>query len=154
MRYICSECGSEIPEGEDFCSRCGALKSKAIVTDDNGNFNANVCPNCGAPTVPGENFCGSCGAAIANPSVVQMKPVKNAWLALGLALIPGFFNVYGLGHLVLRKWSRGIMFLAISAILFFARPAINPMLGVILDVGVFMFQAFDIMKYVYSPEGA
>ena len=149
MKYICPECGSEIPEEDEFCTRCGCLKSKSIVTDDSGNVDTTHCPNCGEPIVGNENFCGACGAPLIRNAVpVRMKTAKYAWLAFLLALVPGFFNIFGLGHLVLKKWSRGFMFLAISVILYFVGPGLGVFL-LFIQVGVFMFQLMDIMDYMY-----
>ena len=154
MKYICPECGSEIPEENEFCEHCGCLRSKALRTDDQGNFDTTRCPNCGEPITGDENFCGACGAALVkqNP-MVMMKPAKYAWVAFALALIPGFFNIFGLGHLVLKKWSRAFMFLALSVILYIVGPALGTF-SIFIEVGVFMFQLMDIMNYMYVRGGS
>ena len=42
MTVYCSECGSVIEDGEDFCVRCGALRRYAFDMDDDGNLTAVV----------------------------------------------------------------------------------------------------------------
>ena len=153
--HICSECGQTIPEDSDFCHYCGALKMKAFRTDEKGDINPNVCHSCGAAVERGQNFCRSCGAALmpSGPTIVPIRMKKYAPIALLLALIPGFFHIYGLGHLVMKQWLRGGMFLAMTVILFFVGPSFeNQFVFLILDMGVFLFQMMDVMKYMYESD--
>ena len=48
---VCSNCGSEHPDGRKFCSWCGNL---LVLT----------CPACGAGIAAQDRFCGECGAAL------------------------------------------------------------------------------------------
>ncbi len=58
MKHICSGCGSEIPEGNDFCYVCGAWTSKAFAINDEGTIlYSSKCVNCGKELVPGAEFC-------------------------------------------------------------------------------------------------
>ena len=154
--HICSECGQTIPEDSDFCYYCGALKKKAFETDEKGEVKTGVCHSCGSPVKPHENFCRSCGAALmtSSPIIMPLKLKKNAFLALILALIPGFFHVYGLGHLVLKQYLRGAMFLALSVILFISTGYFkeHALILMMLDLGVFLFQMMDVMKFMYESD--
>jgi predicted nucleic acid-binding Zn ribbon protein len=156
MRSICSQCGAEIPADSDFCYRCGELKSKSLRVDDAGYFVEDTCPHCGAKLQGNESFCGACGGPI-NQYNGELRPNldKNSTIALLLALIPGFFNIFGLGHLFLKQWYRGIMFLVISGILWYIYPAYlpAPSLGVlILRIGVVMFQLLDLYRIIYTSK--
>jgi hypothetical protein len=46
----CTNCESEIPEGEKFCPHCGVPVGVLV-----------KCPHCDAALLPGERFCGECG---------------------------------------------------------------------------------------------
>ena len=87
-----------------------------------------------------------------------MVPVRmdgKRIIALILATVPAFFNIFGLGHFVMRQWSRGFMFLAITAIMCILCPFWVPSTSffvMILRVGLFMYSVFDAMRYIYSPE--
>ena len=147
MTFICPECGSQIDDDADFCYRCGCKKSKATVRIDNGIYHQGTCPRCGAETHEGEMFCRQCGSPLAVSSPIRVG--KDSYLALFLALIPGFFSVYGLGHLVLKEWIRGGMFLAMTAIYWYMRSSsTNTLLLPFLSVGLFIYQAMDIARII------
>ena len=82
------------------------------------------------------------------------KMRKNGMIAIILAMFPGFFNVFGFGHLVLKDWSKGAMFLAMSVILFYINGGFIPttMLMSILSIAVYFYQCMDLIRVVYSPE--
>jgi Putative virion core protein (lumpy skin disease virus) len=54
MARTCSSCGSNCPEGTNFCPECG---TKIISPPAGRRF----CSNCGTEIPPGGIFCGSCG---------------------------------------------------------------------------------------------
>lgn len=156
MKHICGECGAQIDEGMDFCPRCGCMKDKSYVVDDSG-MTSRVCPQCGEPVGRIDEFCGKCGCKL-NPQPVMPMPFprmrKNGNLALILAILPGFFNIFGLGHLVMKKYSRGCMFLGISLILWYLNGwqlSSSNMTVMILDLLVFFYQSMDIFRVVYAP---
>lgn len=158
MRTICGECGAEIPDGMDFCPKCGCMREKAYRIDDsNGGMPSSTCPKCGAPCGPADLYCGKCGQKL-EPTLqfpVQPKMRKNGNLAVFLALVPGFFNIFGLGHLVLKEWSRGIMFLVITVVLWYINgwSFVNTNFVVtIIDLLVYVYQAMDILRLAYKPE--
>ena len=159
MRHICHDCGNEIPEGMDFCPKCGCMADKATLVDDSG-FPLNICPNCGASIGQMDRFCGACGvklsAPVSLPAQAPLRMRKNGMLAVILALVPGFFNIFGLGHFLMKEWSRGFMFLAISVIIWFLNGwsfTSDSFFVMILSVAVFFFQASDVIRIIYKPEG-
>lgn len=157
MIFVCSECGKEIPEGMDFCPFCGRMKDSALCFDDKGNYVPSVCSNCGAVIEDGASFCIKCGAKVQEPVVpVRLTLRKNGMLALMLGLIFGIFNIYGIGHLVMKKWSRGLMFLAMSAVMFYIDPHFitsSSFFAMVLRMMIFMYQSMDLLGLVYAPEG-
>ena len=156
MMYICSQCGNQIPDDAEFCYYCGCLKSKALKMDDSGHIETGVCHVCGEPVKGGESFCTKCGAALVlERPMVPVKMDGRRIAALILATIPAFFNIFGLGHLVMKQWSRGFMFLAMTAVMCILCPFWVPspsFFVMILRVGLFMYSVFDAMRYIYSPE--
>ncbi len=146
MTYICPECGSPIDDDADFCYRCGCKKSKATIHYDD-RVGSGVCPRCGAEIHEGEMFCRHCGSPLDVASPIGYD--NNTIVAVLLALIPGFFSIYGLGHLVLKEWIRGGMFLAMTAIYWYMRSASgNSILLLFLSVGLFIYQALDIARLI------
>lgn len=155
MRFICHDCGYEIPGDMDFCPRCGCMKGSATPVDDNG-MPTGTCPTCGADIEPGAAYCRSCGAKA--PETVSYPPraTSKGMAALMLALIPGIFNIFGLGHFVLGRWSRGAMFLAISVILLYMNGwqlFTTNVVMYLVSLAVYFYQALDIFRYVYGIGG-
>ncbi len=155
MRYICHDCGNEIPDDMDFCLSCGCLREKATLVDDRTGMPLGICLSCGADIVPGSAFCSTCGKELPGMTYLQLKLRKHGTLALILALLSGFFNIFGLGHLVLREWSKGISFLVISLVLFYVNGFSlysSTFLMSMLCVAVYFFQVMDLFRVAYSLE--
>lgn len=169
IRHICSECGNEIPHDSDFCYQCGNLKSKAFKIDDVGNIQGGEvpCPNCGKPILEGAKFCKHCGIETNMPpqnttrvshgmpyNMSHSIPVlqKNGALAMVLAFALGFIGIYGLGHLVLRKWSRGFMFMAMSAVNWYIYFSVGGLVTTIMIISLFIFfrQSMEITNLAYG----
>ncbi len=163
MRYICRECGNEIDAGSDFCHYCGALKSNAIAIDDQGNpagEEGKVCPVCGAVCPDGVKFCGKCGASLPTETPQPFVPHRltaRDYIALAAGLIPGVVNIFGLGHLVMKKWSRGLMYLAISAVIIYIRwftPDLSGFMFVVVEMigfGVYIIQSLEVFALIMRP---
>lgn len=153
MSLICGECGHEIPPGMDFCPACGCMVDKAV---HHGDYDLTAeCPDCGGPLHPGDSFCGSCGAKVSVSSTVYEAPRSGnrGNIAILMALIPGFFNIFGLGHLVMRKYSRGAMFLVMSLVLWYLngwKLYGDSMFLMILDVAIYFYQAMDLLRITYT----
>ena len=57
----CSECGSDLPNGQAKCSSCGIeIDWSEFKTDPGALF----CPQCGEQSVEGAKFCMSCGQSL------------------------------------------------------------------------------------------
>ena len=168
IRYICSECGNEIPYNSDFCYQCGNLRSKAFKIDDGGNIQGGEvpCPNCGKPILEEAKFCKHCGietnvptqtTAEATPdmpyNVSYRIPVlqKNGKLAIALAFIFGFMGIYGVGHLTLKNWSRGFMFMAMSAVNWYIYVVVGGPVTIIMIISLLIFfkQSSEITNLAY-----
>ncbi|UAL07039.1 MAG: zinc-ribbon domain-containing protein [Candidatus Methanogranum gryphiswaldense] len=124
MKTICPECGNEIPENSEFCHHCGRSSKSAIKLDDKGNVvqGNNICKTCGCDINPGDLFCQHCGATITKDqmtSTFRPKLNKSGIVGIILALGPGFFNIFGLGHLWFRSYKRAAIYLVISVPLFY-----------------------------------
>ena len=53
---VCSNCGTPLGDGQDFCPKCGTRKEQQM---------KNTCSNCGAELADGQEFCGKCGTKVA-----------------------------------------------------------------------------------------
>ncbi len=157
MRYFCGECGEEIPEDMEFCPVCGSYREKAVITDDSGS-RLTGCPSCGAPFRSGDTYCASCGKNLGNVNAsppVTMEMQKRGIIAIILALGPGFFNIFGLGHIYLKQYSRGVMFLGISLVLWYLngwQMFADVFLLRMVDIMMFFYQGMDVMSYINDPE--
>jgi DNA-directed RNA polymerase subunit RPC12/RpoP len=140
MRYVCPQCGKEIPEDSDFCYGCGRKKDNSIRLDQSGRFvppEENKCAACGAEMQRDDLFCPNCGERASRTQMVMFRPkmVKYGWIGLALALIPGalgfgfipvingieMISIFGLGHFYFKKWKRGGMFLLFTAFFFYIK---------------------------------
>lgn len=68
----CAKCGSDVPEGNRFCSNCGTEVSAVSAAPA-------ACPSCGAEVSPDIKFCGQCGQSLA--------PSKSTAIAPALAFL-------------------------------------------------------------------
>lgn len=157
MTLVCRECGSQIPADMDFCPRCGSYSTNALKFDERGYFVQDTCTSCGAELEKDSRFCIKCGAPVSNAPVypVRVQMRKNGSLALAIGLIFGFLNIYGVGHLVMRRWSRGFMFLGITAVLMYMDPTLlfsSNMMFTMIRIGIYMYQCMDLLGIVYGPE--
>lgn len=162
MKYICRECGQEISDDAEFCYSCGALKKTAMAIDDTGvpvNEKSGVCPHCGFENKEGDAFCASCGKPIAPMMtaqvMIQRKLTTRDKIAIGLAVVPGIFSVFGLGHLVMKKYSRAFLYMAISAIwiylyLFYIRTTGSMFfLWLMFEFFIYFRQSMEVIGLVY-----
>ncbi len=155
MPVYCGECGNEIPADMEFCPTCGSYRNKAINVDDKGMV-VRACPSCGREYNSGDVYCGACGHELpdARPTIA-LRQRKNASIAIMLALIPGFFNIFGLGHFVLKNYARGMMFLVIGIVIMYINGwqlfSTSFFISVI-HIGMYLYQCMDIMHLAYSPE--
>lgn len=61
----CKHCGTQNPDGVNFCTSCGASMNDEAQTVR--------CPNCGAQNAAGVKFCTSCGAALDTQNTNQQQ---------------------------------------------------------------------------------
>ncbi len=122
-RY-CLECGEPVEPGADFCYRCGSRRIIKVGDDSRLVLKKGECPYCGHLNKEDAKFCASCGKRIGE---FEYTPVRRGpltardYLIMAITFLPGAFFIFGLGHLALKKYSRGLMFLCISAVLIYIR---------------------------------
>ncbi|MDD4245266.1 MAG: zinc ribbon domain-containing protein [Candidatus Methanomethylophilaceae archaeon] len=97
MPWTCSECGRMEYGDIEFCTRCGALKADG--------YEYPVCERCGSVLAKGAPYCDNCARTVA---VYNSAEDKRYFIALILAVVPGMFNILGLGHIFLGRWVRGL----------------------------------------------
>jgi hypothetical protein len=103
MPWICSECGRTEYGDIGFCTGCGALRADGTEHP--------VCKNCGSVLAEGTSYCGSCSRPV---NAYGAAGDRRHFLALIFAVVPGMFDIFGLGHIFLGKWIRGLA-LALSS---------------------------------------
>lgn len=107
----CRACQAESPSWSDFCLRCG--RTFSIEERTAGERAGETCEDCGAEVTAGSRHCLDCGAVrgggMATPDAYRVSLVAKL-----LALIPGIFNFFGLGHLYLGKYRKAFAFLLLS----------------------------------------
>jgi len=161
MSVICSECGSEIPEGADFCYRCGARLDHALkVTEDGSGIISNTCFNCGGGISPNDQFCQHCGKPVSSSYIPlnRTKVSRKGLIAIVVAFLAGLVDVFGLGQLILKRWAKGAAFLVITAVLFYLAPSFlatetGTFILLAMRLLTFFLQISDVIKAVYR-EGA
>lgn len=159
--YTCPECGSEVPDDSDFCYVCGRAKKKGDDAGPTGNiaFTPGMCAFCGGKVGFSDVFCEHCGKPINNiPQMMMFKPKmsKYGWIGIALALIPGFFNVFGLGHLFFRRWGRAGMYLLISVLfIYMTRFAVlsdfMEILVLLSSIFIYFMQAMEVFMLAFLP---
>ena len=71
------------------------------------------CPECSKKVSPKAETCPKCGVRI-KPAIeakVRVAGSKSPIVADVLALLPGFFGLWGMGHIYVRKIRRGALLL-------------------------------------------
>ena len=135
--HICTECGRVHQEDLDFCPHCGSTKG--------GNVDPELIP----PEFKIVN--GPKGAYVVRQDVRRIR------LALALALIPGVFDIFGLGHLLLGKYFRGLWYLCCSGIVYYER--FTGYFGVestymfVITLALLIIQLFDIFHVIRKEYG-
>ena len=145
-RRYCLECGGVVEPGADFCYTCGSRR--VIDVDPETNriiLPKGHCPYCGHDNEPDARFCGSCDLT------------AKDWIIMLATLLPGAFNVFGIGHIILKKYSRAAVYLVISAIILYLRFSLvgtsmsTLILIEIIGLVVYFKQAFEIFAVLYGP---
>jgi len=72
---LCSRCGVDVPDGSQFCLKCG----EPVATSGGGtNFVITTatlgCSGCGAKLADGAQFCSRCGKAVSLPAKKKAPP--------------------------------------------------------------------------------
>ncbi len=135
--HVCTECGRVCEEDMDFCPACGSKKG------------ANIDPALIPPNF--KVVSNSRGTFIMRQNVLRIRA------ALFLALLPGIVDVFGLGHLVMKRWFTGLAFLSFSALYYYERITGHFGMGEWYLFGftmaVFVVQALDIFRIIRKELG-
>ncbi|MBI0584601.1 MAG: hypothetical protein ISF22_10305 [Methanomassiliicoccus sp.] len=105
----CGYCGCLSPEGAAFCTGCGQI------LDGTGR-----CPSCGGSIAAFDRHCAGCGLTLRHgtKSKVSSRPLA----ALILAIVPGMFSLWGIGHLFAGKLKKGLLFLFMGLLMMLVGP--------------------------------
>ena len=75
----CSKCGSELKEGQKFCTKCGTPVSVNPQVVSKEIPAAAVCSKCGSPLKPGQKFCTKCGTPTVAPQQTKSQSGEKGW---------------------------------------------------------------------------
>lgn len=75
------------------------------------------CTHCGAIISKEAEICPKCGVRVKGPPRPRVIERKSTGLAAVLALILGFFGLWGVGHIYVGKLGRGFALLIIGVLL-------------------------------------
>jgi ribosomal protein L40E len=74
----CSKCSASLPEGSQFCLKCGqSVVSSPKSTAPVILAAAAICPKCAAVVPPGADFCLKCGQRLHSVAVKPMAPPES-----------------------------------------------------------------------------
>jgi len=101
----------------------------------------------------GSGGCHNCGARPAG-AMDRTAAHRISLIAKILAVVPGIFNVFGLGHLFLGKYLKAFAFFSISLALRYASEAwVSPgdianadIAWLAISLLVFIYQIFDVYR--------
>lgn len=79
---VCPKCGSQQPDGANYCDECGAALASAgpaapqppVEAQSDPEVLTATCSVCGAQVMPGGAFCDHCGAALSTPPAPSPPP--------------------------------------------------------------------------------
>jgi len=120
---------------------------------------------CGKELVPGAEFCSHCGARTKDSEIPininrsrKVKFTNLDFVAILLAVVPGLFNVFGLGQIIQRRWSKAFVYICATAIFLYISPAMmgspnGRALMIALQIGFFIFSVLDVFKGI-TTKGA
>mgnify|MGYP000889794442 CR=1 FL=1 len=140
----CPECGKPNDQGAKFCRHCGIEMDTVTARPENyssrNNYSQESCSQ------------GSCyqGYPYGYPSTPVL--VKNGGIAMMASILFGFFGIYGVGHLILKRWSRGFMFLTMSAVNWYIYLSVGSFPALILMISLLIFfkQSMEITNIAYG----
>ena len=156
MTFICPECKSEIPSNSDFCYICGR---KVKPSDPSINMNSNVCISCGNELSGTELFCGKCGFPITKNQMVNFRPkiTTRGKIGILLAAVPGVVGIFGLGHITLKKFSRGAIYILMSVFFLYSvviSNAVGSMRYMMIAFMIFLYvlQVVEVVGLALMPQ--
>lgn len=151
MALRCPACQTLSPDWAEFCLHCGRnfTQTERQQTVDVRES----CVDCGSEMTFGTNLCPACGS-VGTPAIDMTTAFRTSLLAKLLALIPGIFNFFGLGHLYLGKYQKAFFLLLASLALRLANerwvvPGNIPnaeMVWLGASLVVFIYQLWDVYR--------
>ncbi len=145
VKHPCSNCGKSNAQDAKFCKHCGIeIDSSESPEPTASHYQSGASPY----SRPG----GPYGSPYGYPQMPVLR--KNGGLAMALGLIFGFFGIYGIGHLVLKRWSRGLMYMAMSAVNWYIYLSVGafPQLILLVSLLIFFKQSMEITNLAYGRE--
>jgi ribosomal protein S27AE len=105
----CINCGEYNYEDSVYCGRCGLLTKVS-----------KECPGCHGTIAFSDRYCTTCGKMI-RPGKITRTSVRPI-AALIIAMVPGLFSIWGMGHFFAGSPTRGLGFFLLGILMLFAAP--------------------------------
>ena len=132
MMYVCFDCGASTDSDMGFCPRCGSYNVHKV--DDAG-------------VREGTDTVAVAGGRV---MIVDKRAIRKIFFALTLAFIPGLVNVFGIGHLILGRWVRALLYICSSAtyfyLMYFSGYDLPGLYLAMATLAIFIVQMVDIYR--------
>jgi len=109
----CPNCGREVQVGENFCPHCGLRLSQGTGAEQYRSTERYDQPRDQFADL-GQDPQGRYWTD--RPPYPSYTPLKSPGVAALLALLPGFFGLFGIGHIYVSKIVSGIVLLVVGII--------------------------------------
>lgn len=104
----CSKCGSELKEGQKFCTKCGTPVSvNPQPTATKQADSSLVCVKCGSPLKSGQKFCTKCGTPVA-PQQSQGQSGQKGWFTDGVRAVANAVTGGALNRDIAREQQQAV----------------------------------------------
>lgn len=154
MSIICNQCGGISPDSSNFCQRCGSLFSELEIQSAQQRLLEPECIRCGEKLIEGGTFCPKCGSSQDQRTmrIIANEIMRKTMTAKFLALIPGIFYIFGLGHIYLRSYGKAVFFIALSSLIYLGDWVITEreLVGSVWQNGLLVFSLLIFMAQLWD----
>ena len=104
----CTKCGSELKEGQKFCTKCGTPVSVNPQVVSKEIPAAAVCAKCGSPLKPGQKFCTKCGTPAFAPQQTKSQSGEKGWFTDGVRAVANAVTGGALNRDIAREQQQAV----------------------------------------------
>ena len=104
----CTKCGSELKDGQKFCTKCGTPVSANPQAVSKEIAAAAVCSKCGSPLKPGQKFCTKCGTPAVAPQQTKSQSGEKGWFTDGVRAVANAVTGGALNRDIAREQQQAV----------------------------------------------